>query len=319
MRLAARPNELGVVPVLMYHAFTTDPGLTGPWVKTVDEFAADLQWLDDHQFSVISVREQIENRINVPAGKHPVILTFDDASAGQFLFDQDANGAYLPRPASAVGVMEAFFAAHPDFGHTALFAVGPNFCFSDSGTDQLNSYDTCDAKITWLAAHGYEIANHTLTRANLGDVTPDQFAEEVGGTVQWIDEQVSGSGNLSRVLILPYGGRPDPDHSPDVFSMMKDGFSYKGERITLEGIVDVGGGPAFSPSSTWWDPGHIIRFNVDPDSLGYWFTAFTKGEVTLYTSDGDPDTVTVPDPLPSTLQNEFDPDANTARGKQLIR
>ncbi len=43
------------------------------------------------------------------------------------------------------------------------------------------------------------------------------------------------------------------------------------------------------------------------------------GEVTLYTSDGDPDTVTVPDPLPSTLQNEFDPDAITASGKQLIR
>ena len=312
-------DELGVVPVMMYHAFTSDPSLVAEYVKTLDDLEGDLQWLYDHDFYVISVRSLLENRIDAPAGKHPVVLTFDDSTAGQFLLDQDAQGHYTPRAASAIGVLEAFFASHADFGHTAFFAVIPNYCFSDSEIEEVNAYATCDIKIAWLAAHGYEIGNHTFTHVNLGEATPDQFAEEVGGTAQWIDKRVTGPANMSHTLVLPYGGRPDPATNPKVFAMLQDGFWYEGQQIVLNGVFDVGSGPTYSPSSSWWDAGHIERINGAPASLDYWHGAFERGDVLLYTSDGNPDTVTMPDPVPTFLDNEFDPNLIPGSGKKLVR
>lgn len=312
-------DELGVVPVMMYHAFTSDPSLAAEYVKTLEDFRSDLQWLYDHDFHVISVRTLLENRIDVPAGKHPVVLTFDDSLASQFLIDKGPDGTYTPRPASGVGVLESFFAKHPDFGHTGFFAVVPNYCFSDSEIDEINAYATCDVKIAWLVAHGYEIGNHTLTHTDLGKSTPDQFAEEVGGTAQWIDERVTGPANMSRTLVLPYGGRPDPKSNPDVFVMLRDGFWYQGQQIILNGVFNVGGGPAYSPSSSAWNAADLPRVNVDPSVLDYWFTQFTNGDVILYTSDGNPDTVTVPNPVPDFLENEFDPQVIADSGKQLVR
>jgi hypothetical protein len=66
------------------------------------------------------------------------------------------------------------------------------------------------------------------------------------------------------------------------------------------------------------DPGAITRFNTDQDSLNHWFGAFERGDVSLYTSDGDPETVTIPDPLPAYLQNELDPGLIAASGKTLV-
>ena len=314
---AAGVNELGVVPVLMYHTFTSDPANVGEWTRTLDGFRDQLQQLYDMGFVTIPMRDLLENRIDVPLGKHPIVLTFDDSSASQFLIDQNADGTISPRPGSGVGVLEEFFNTHPDFGHSAFFAVVPDYCFADADIDALNAYDSCQAKLDWLAGHGYEIGNHTISHANLGTVDPGEFVEEVGGTVEWIDERVSGPANMSRVLMLPYGGRPEPGSKVD--ALLNGWFRYDGEDIKLEAVVDVGGGPTFSPSSTWWDPMAITRFNTDPASMDYWLGQFASGDVILYTSDGNPDTITVPNPIPDFLANEFDAGAIQADGKQLVR
>jgi hypothetical protein len=44
-----------------------------------------------------------------------------------------------------------------------------------------------------------------------------------------------------------------------------------------------------------------------------------SGEVILYTSDGDPDTISVPDPLPPLLEGELDPGLIAASNKTLIQ
>ena len=81
----------------------------------------------------------------------------------------------------------------------------------------------------------------------------------------------------------------------------------------------MGGGPTFSPSSPWWDLMALPRFNTDPASMDYWLGQFASGDVILYTSDGNPDTITVPNPIPDFLANEFDAGAIQADGKQLVR
>ncbi|MGN6483530.1 MAG: SH3 domain-containing protein [Thermomicrobiales bacterium] len=310
-------NELGVVPILMYHTFTSDPANVSDWTRTFDGFRDQLQQLYDLGFTTISMRDLLENRIDVPLGRHPIVLTFDDSSASQFLIDRYPDGSITPRANSAVGVLEDFFAAHPDFGHSAFFAVVPNYCFADADIDETNAYDSCQDKLDWLADHGYEIGNHTIDHKDLSTVDVEGFVEEVGGTAEWIDQRVKGPANLSGVLVLPYGGRPAPGSAVD--KVMNGWFRYDGVDYYLDAIVDVAGGPMYSPSSTWFDPGKITRINSDPASFEYLTSAVASGEMLVYTSDGNPDTVTVPNPVPEFLANEFDAAAIQADGKTLVR
>ena len=76
-----KPNELGQIPILEYHQIGPNPE---QFVRTPDQMRGDLQWLYDHGFYVINISEILADRIDVPLGKKPVVLTFDDSPAGQF-------------------------------------------------------------------------------------------------------------------------------------------------------------------------------------------------------------------------------------------
>ncbi len=312
-----QPNELGVIPVLQYHVFVTDPKLVDQFTVTIDTFNAHLQWLYDHNFYVISMAEFIRDEITAPPSKHPVVLTFDDGTAGQFRFIKGRDGKLVPDPNSAVGAMEAFFAKHPDFGRGGFFAILPFNCFAEPNEPDQMPY--CEQKLTWLAEHGYEIGNHTAGHQDLLDITDEQFMAELGEAVIWIDERVPEPGNLSQVLIMPYGNYPDADLHQEQCRMMREGFEYKGRTIRIEAAFMVGANPAESPSSTLWDPIWIPRIQTYDEVMDFWFTAFEDGSVILYASDGNPETVTVPDPLPPLLEGELDPDLISQSGKELIQ
>ncbi len=312
-----QPNELGVIPVLQYHVFVTDPELVDQFTVTIDTFNAHLQWLYDHNFYVISMAEFIRDEITAPPGKHPVVLTFDDGTAGQFRLIKGRDGKLVHDPNSAVGAMEAFFAKHPDFGRGGFFAILPFNCFAEPNEPDQMPY--CEQKLTWLAEHGYEVGNHTVGHQDLLDITDEQFMAELGEAVIWIDERVPEPGNLSQVLIMPYGNYPDADLHQEQRRMMREGLEYKGRTIRIEAAFMVGANPAESPSSTLWDPIWVPRIQTYDEVMDFWFTAFEDGSVILYTSDGNPETVTVPDPLPPLLKGELDPDLISLSGKELIQ
>lgn len=310
--VSLQPDELGVIPVFMYHAFTSKP-TDDLWTRTFSDFENDLQWLYDHDFYVTSMRELLNNEIDAPPGKHPVVLTFDDASAAQFQIEKNAKGDFVATADSAVGVMEKFFAAHPGFGHTALFALLPYNCFSSEA--EYNTIDDCTMKLNWLSDHGYEIGNHTWGHQDLSVVDASEIASQIGQTMDFIDERVKGPGNMSHVLVLPYGAVPDPDVDWWAWSTIYEGFMWNGTEVTLDAVVNVQGGVVPSPASTTWDPMVISRFNTEPDLINYWFNEFENGDLTLYTSDGNPNTVVVPNDLPAQLAADFDPDALAIQGK----
>jgi peptidoglycan/xylan/chitin deacetylase (PgdA/CDA1 family) len=308
-------NELGIIPVLMYHHFTN--GIAeGPWERNLGDFRSDLEWLADHGFVTMGLRDLIDDTIEVPFGKKPVILTFDDALPEQFQFMQNDAGDLVPTPDSAVGVLEAVFAAHPDFGHTAHFAVTTNACFSIAGVE-FNTYDDyCPKKLQWLNDHGYEVGNHTKTHPHLPEIAPESFVEEIGGAAAFIDERMHGEGNLSHVLTLPYGEAPEPGTENE--QLLRGGFWYGDDAFQVEAMVRVSGGPTYAPQSTYFDPMTITRVNTDQASLDVLFEQCADPEFPLYVSDGDPDTVTIADPLPEYTQNEFDADHIANNGKDLV-
>jgi peptidoglycan/xylan/chitin deacetylase (PgdA/CDA1 family) len=311
-------NELGTVPVLMYHTFTTSEA-TDIWMRNLGDFWNDLFWLYDHNFHMISLRDLVDNTIDIPAGKHPVVLTFDDASANQFQFVVGDDGELVPSPASAVGVLESFFADYPDFGRGGHFAVTGSYCFANANDPAgVNTWDThCPLKLQWLSDHGYEVGNHTWTHPSLAAAPGYVVNDEVAQTAAFIDANVSGPGNQATILTLPYG--EIPAEGTEGAAYLTNGVWWDSEHYVLDAITLVDGGPTYSPSSSWFNPYRIKRFNTDPDSLAIWFGRMERGEIPLYTSDGNPETVTIPDPLPEYLQNEFDPALIAASGKQLIQ
>lgn len=306
-----QPNELGRIPILMYHAFTNGESYLDDWTVTPDIFRQHLQWLYDHDFYIVPLAGLINNEIEAPPGKHPVVLTFDDASSRQFRLIRNDQGEFVPDPDTAVGVLESFFDAHPDFGRGALFAMVPSNCFR---------YDeevvTCEDRLEWLAERGYEIANHTWWHENLHTVSDDMFREQVGKTKIWIDERVPGRSNLSNVLVLPFGEWPRSDSQ---LQMLQEGFVYDGQDIVIAGVVEVAGGPSPSPSSGEWSRRAIDRMNTDPETWDYWTGLIESGDVTLFTSDGNPATVTIPNALPGDIAGQWDPEWASAYGMRVIR
>lgn len=312
-----QPNELGAIPVLQYHVITTDESdESDPFVRTADHFREDLQWLYDHGFYVISTRSFVENRIAAPVGKRPVLLTFDDTTASQFRWVDDGAGRTIDAD-SAVGVLEAFFADHPDFGRGGQFAVLPHNCFADD--TPLNTLDDCPEKLRWLAANGYEIVNHTAGHQDLLDVPDDVFVRELGEPIAWLDAIVEGEANFMEAVVMPYGNYPSRDLHPEQREMMRNGFDYEGRAISIRAAFMVGANPTESPSSAEYDPLFIARIQANAESLDQWFGMIEDGEILIYVSDGNPDGITIPDPVPASLEDQFDPELIEAAGHELIR
>jgi peptidoglycan/xylan/chitin deacetylase (PgdA/CDA1 family) len=321
-----KPNELGFIPVLEYHNFVTDPADEAQFARPLDDFRADLQWLYEHDFYVIPLRDLILNRIAAPAGKRPVVLTFDDSYASQFRVLIEADGTWTIDPNSAVGILEAFFAAHPDFGRGGFFAVIPGFCFDwlpDRREDDQTAY--CAEKISWLLDHGYEIGNHSLDHVSLYDVTDDEFKRQIGGAIEALqayDPRVTAD-----IIAMPYGDYPDRVKHPQQRKWLRDGFTYNGRTITILGCLMVGANPTESPASTEFDPVWIARIQAfdgdvdvrDAPNLYQWFDRMMADPDTVYVSDGNPDTITVPEQLPVALAGTLDEAKLEAEGKTVIR
>jgi hypothetical protein len=316
-----QPNELGSVPVLMYHNIVTEygPDEEGDVLfRTVDEFKADLQWLYDHDFYVVTMEEFINNRISAPAGKHPVVLVFDDSRPSQFYYNVGADGTPELDPNSAIAILEEFFAAHPDFGRTAVFAVLPIHCFDYEEPSQT---EFCQQKLQWLVNNGYEVANHTWDHQDLGDVSNEMFLEKVGDTTLWLQEQ-TGVVSASTALILPYGVFPGGENMDQQWKWIRNGFEHDGQQIELMTVVAAGADPAMSPANINFDRMSIARIGAkdypsegEPDLfLDFWFGQFEANPESLYTSDGNPDTITIP----STSIDLLDTEKMAEQGIEVI-
>ncbi len=316
-RAELEPNELGVIPVLQYHLFTTDPAEENEFTRTIEDFRADLQWLYDHNFYVIPMADLVRNQISAPPGKHPVVLSFDDTTPGQFRLIEQEDGNLLVDPNSAVGVMEEFYRKYDDFGRGGFFALLHFNCFG--GDIEPDQAQYCGRKLEWLAQNGYEIGHHTWDHQDLLDISDEEFQYQVGELWQWIEDNIPTEGARPSMLVMPYGNYPDRELHQEQRRMMREGIPYDGEVYVLEAAFMVGAEPAPSPSSTEWDHIWIPRIQAFDEELERWLPVMADGGVILYTSDGDPETVTVPDPLPGWLDGTLDPELIAESGKTLIQ
>jgi peptidoglycan/xylan/chitin deacetylase (PgdA/CDA1 family) len=269
-------DELGQVPVLMYHQLVANPA-GDRYNQTPAAFLAEMTRLERDGYVPVTAADYVAGRIDVPAGKHPVVLTFDDSTRSQFGLGADGK----PLPTTAVGILVAFAAAHPDFPAHATFFV------NNAG------WGTNRADLKWLHDNGFEVAVHTVSHANLANLTDAQVQHEIGGNFAMIEAAI---GSAPTTFALPYGAYAK--RRTLEMAGTSGGVSYH-----LAGVFLVGSNPAHSPYAKTFDPAGIPRIRSQstpggPNDMPYEsaaeLTVLEQHPERLFTSDGDPAVVSYP-------------------------
>jgi hypothetical protein len=118
------------------------------------------------------------------------------------------------------------------------------------------------------------------------------------------------------VVTLPYGMYPiGPSGFGD--DTLFRGFDYNGQQYSYSAALLVGANPTVVPYSTEYDAYAVARIQAFDEELNKWFGVFESDPGILYVSDGDPNTVTVPNDLHPWLVGTLD--ETKLNGRQLVR
>lgn len=283
------PNETGDVIIVMFHRFAKffagDRTPNQPFTITHRRFKQLLQTLYDNNFRLISLSHFLDNRISLPAGKIPIVFTFDDATAGQFHLEKK-NGQLQVAENTAVGIMTAFHKEHPDFGLEGTFFINMGLkrpLFDGEGS--------LKERLTWLVDHGFELGNHTYTHLDLRKAeTEADVIREVGQNQRALNEILPGY--PMRALALPFGRTPGHGWIQSAQKGTFEGVPYENDAI-----LGVGSQPTLLPTSVDFAPATVQRVRAPgrapvPTDLEYWLRK--KFRHRLYVSDGNDNVVTVP-------------------------
>ncbi len=255
----ASAASMGKVPVLMVHVVADHDAA---WTVTEARFQQTLETLYAHDYRPITVAQLIDKRIDVPAGKRPVVFTFDDASPSQFRYIE-RNGKLEIDPRSAVGMWLAFSRKHPDWKPRATFctlsgAEAGRSLFGNKGIEGQKS-EWRFQKMQFLRDQGFELCNHTLWHANLSKY-PDAFVQEQIARGQLaIDSAVPGY--KVRTFALPLGVWPK-NRALAQRGEWKDPKSGVVTKYNYDAILEVAGGPSVSPFDSTFNTHSIKRYNV---------------------------------------------------------
>jgi hypothetical protein len=273
-----KANELGKIPILEYHLIEAKKSV---YARSPEEFRQDLELLYNSGYRSISLNDCISGKIDLPAGTHPVIFTFDDSSPGQFRY-LVKNGKKEIDPDCAVGMFLAFKKRHPDFGMHATFFVltGAKEPHKLFGQPEFES-----DKLKELFSLGFEIGNHTLWHADLSKYNVNIIKDQLATAVKNVQAVLPGY--KVNTLAVPYGAYPKD------INLAIDG-TYRGVAYHNDAILRATGGPAASPFNSHWDPLHLPRTQVSGNELKRIVDGFKKHPDEVFVSDGKPDTVTFP-------------------------
>ncbi|MEB3330530.1 MAG: putative glycoside hydrolase [Candidatus Sericytochromatia bacterium] len=295
-------NELGYIPVLEYHRF-------GPkeerWTRTPANFRKDLAFLHANGYYMVNMADVAAKRLAVPAGKKPVVLTFDDSTEGQFRYLKGPDGRWKTGPDGkkvidpdcAVGMLDAFGKAHPDAGSGATFYVLP------SGFDQDG---VIGEKFRHLVETGREIGNHTWTHDSLATMSPARIEEHLGKLQRFVSAQV-GKPYPITTLALPFG--IGPRDAAGLAKVVRGGTGPAAYHHKV--LLLVGANPAYSPFDRRYKATAVARIQCIDSEFKTWFnrpagsTARVREPWVPFVSDGDPNTVS----FPLSAQRHFNPAA----------
>lgn len=273
-------NELGLVPILMYHKIGAD-------IVPPARLREDINLLKQAGFYPTTVREMVQGTMDIPAGKSPVILTFDDSSPTHYRILEDGT----LDPDCAVAILLAAV----DAGDWAPKACFFPLLYVDSAANILfGQPEHAELKLQNLVEWGFEVGSHTMTHRDLSEATPEQIHKELAQSQTRLEEMIGGGYELF-TLNPPFGEYPD-----DVSLLV--GGEYDGASYDFSAVLMAAGGRSFSPFSTEFDPLRIRRITAyPPETVGNLVSYFQEHPEMRFVSDGDPKVVSAPLEVPVEL------------------
>lgn len=295
-----RVNESGEVMIIMYHRIA---GENTAYDRTAKDFTNDLERLYQEGYYPISMWDYTQGFIDVPIGKTPVVLTFDDGSKSNFnVTGVDANGKPIIDPNCSVGLMQAFEKKHPDVKMRGIFFLNAGVPFEQKSH--------ADFKIKYLLENGFEIGNHSYGHENFKKLSGKAVEESLGKNVVYLEglikkANVQNSYNENHgiyALALPFGSRPAKEER----GVLKTG-QYKGKVYTHLAILNVGWKPGVSPfhGDLNAESLHRVQCGDAEMQLTEWLNHYQKHPEKRFISDGDPKVVTVPQESKDAVKKEW--------------
>ncbi|NAS21123.1 polysaccharide deacetylase family protein [Herbidospora sp. NEAU-GS84] len=290
----AKANEVGLVPVLMYHRIRWDRSASID--RTPKQLRVELERLARAGYVPVTAAEFVEGRMDVAAGAHPVVLTFDDGNPSHFALGADG----LPAKDTAVEIILAVAKKYSSFRPVATFYVNRE-PFGLKGTDAQK------AGVRWLMDHGFEVANHTYAHKDLRSLSNKKVSEQIVRGERLLRQL--GVEDFS-TFALPFGSRPRK-------GSLGRGGSWDGDEYRYEGVFLAGAEPSKSPFAKGYDARQIQR--IQSNGLAgdcrkwcstYWLKWLDEHPGERYTADGDPETLSVPRQLRAKVASK--------RGKKVI-
>ncbi|MCU1673533.1 MAG: polysaccharide deacetylase [Frankiales bacterium] len=282
---AVKANELGQIPVLMYHQLVAQP--RGVYDQTPAQYKAELESVYAHGFRTVTAAALVAGKIDLPAGQKPVVLTFDDSTVSQYGELPDGS----VDPSSAVGILLAVANKHGDDSPVATFYVNAD------------PFAGKDAYLAKLVALGMELGDHTASHANLKQLDDAGVQRELREGLAVITKAAPDA--VVTTMALPLGVRP-----------RNKALAAKGSGYSFAGVMAVGSNPAPSPYSARFNPMYVprIRSGLRTGDQAFtstdWLPQLYSGKVSPYVSDGDPDLVSFPRSAAGRLNPRF---ASSAR------
>ncbi len=283
-------NELGTVPIMMYHGIINKPSdqteYTGGNVdkdgynRTSEAFYKDLEFYYKNGYQMIRLNDYVNGKIDVDYKKSPIILTFDDGNDNNIkVTGLDEDGNIIIDENSAVGILEKFKKEHPDFNVTATFFV--------NGT-LFNQPEYDEKIIKWLVENGYDVGNHTENHLDIKKSSSEQVQKEIVSVYQQLEEIIPDK--YVKIIALPFGSPYSKDHSNYKYVLNS---TYNNKSYETIAALRVGWEPEVSPFHKDFDKTFLKRVRAY-DNNGEEFDiemVFNMLETKRYISDGNVDTI----------------------------
>lgn len=294
-------NELGNVPIMMYHGIENIEKTNyiggnidkDGYQRTATAFRNDLEFYYNNGYRMIRLNDYVNGKIDVSLGKSPIILTFDDGLKNNILITGlDDNGEIIIDPNSAVGILEEFKNKYPDFNVTATF-------FLNAGLFNQPEYN--EKIIKWLVSNGYNIGNHSYSHVDFSNTDKSTTTKEIGGMYNLLNSIIPEE--YDNIVALPFGS-PYVE-SADNFKYILNGV-YENKEYNTISTLRVGWESELSPFHQNFNKKFLKRIRAY-DNNGIEFDIemnFKILESTRYISDGDINTIVVPEEKIDDVVNE---------------
>lgn len=286
-RLAAlHVDETGRIPILMYHSIGA-PARKGVRYDSQglniapETFRKQLALMYAADWYPMNMDEILTSHIAVPAGKTPVVLTFDDARGTQFHYLPDGT----IDPNCAIGILEAFHKTHKDWPLRATFYVLPKSAWNPVPFWQ-PGLET--KKLRALVADGFEVANHSTTHRPMTHLSATELCWEIAECQRYVRDRAPGA--TMDTVALPGGAAPQ-NHA--LWHTLLRGRLGKTAYRNLC-ILMAWGGPSRSWADKKFDPDRVTRIGTGPGWVERAISRLKTGRIRPYVSDGNPDTISVP-------------------------